>query len=548
MGEVCRAVVQCRLSSSRLPAKALLPIRGVPALLLCLRRLASSEIPLVVATSTDPSDDVLASLLAAEGTAYVRGPLDDVLARFAIACAGLPDDAGVVRLTADNLFPDAPFIRELADAWRAQGGGYLTTSSPGDGLPYGMSAEIVTAGAIRAANEQASDAFDREHVTPWIEREQGRRVFRGTRSQEPAGHLRCTLDTFSDYQRLCRVFANVPDPERVPYWELIEILASLPGEAKFRVPFREINGVVHGQLALGTVQLGLPYGAANREGQPSLQEARAIVQTAIAHGVTSLDTARAYGESETRLGAILDRDLSGQVTTITKLSPLVEFEGNMDDATIRSAVDASIFRSCRELRTRSIETLLLHRWQHRHAFGGAIWRRLLELQAEGVINRLGASVVTPAEARAALEDAQIEHVQLPFNLLDQRWLEQEIPERARDRPDVVVHGRSPLLQGLLASDATSWPKNAGPAQPWLERLDRFVERFNRLDRADLALAYVRAQDWITSVLVGVESQSQLQANLAYFRTPPLTAEQCEQAQVGLVGASDILVNPSRWER
>ena len=89
------------------------------------------------------------------------------------------------------------------------------------------------------------------------------------------------------------------------YRELVERLRGMPDAPTARIPFRVVEGQVHGAFALGTVQLGMPYGAANRTGQPPADEGIRIVRAAIERGVTHVDTARAYGDSERVVGEAL---------------------------------------------------------------------------------------------------------------------------------------------------------------------------------------------------------------------------------------------------
>ncbi len=127
------------------------------------------------------------------------------------------------------------------------------------------------------------------------------------------------------------------------------------------------------ELVLGSVQLGLEYGAANRTGKPSRQAALRIVRRAADSGITKFDTARAYGDSEHRLGEALRARRS--VRTITKLSPLADLGHSAPRDKIRDAVDKSISESLYALRRDRIDCLLLHRAQHMTAFGGAVWER-----------------------------------------------------------------------------------------------------------------------------------------------------------------------------
>ena len=108
------AIVQARSRSSRLPEKALLPVAGYPTAILAALRAQNRGGDVLVATSSDPSDDRLASEFERHGIRVFRGPLDDVLSRYELATADLPDDCIVVRLTADNVVPDGELVEELA--------------------------------------------------------------------------------------------------------------------------------------------------------------------------------------------------------------------------------------------------------------------------------------------------------------------------------------------------------------------------------------------------------------------------------------------------
>jgi aryl-alcohol dehydrogenase-like predicted oxidoreductase len=172
---------------------------------------------------------------------------------------------------------------------------------------------------------------------------------------------------------------------------------------------------------------------------------------------------------------------------------------------------------------------------------------LVELRNEGRIENLGASVYEPHEAVVALRDPEVKHLQIPMNVLDWRWKAEGVDRAIADRPDVIVHTRSPLLQGLLAMGAESWPA-VGSFDPrdCVERLRVAARHFHRASVIDLCLAYVRSQAWITSVVVGCETMEQLSENLRLFRLPALTAEEADELEHRIPKAPDSLLNPSKW--
>jgi aryl-alcohol dehydrogenase-like predicted oxidoreductase/spore coat polysaccharide biosynthesis protein SpsF (cytidylyltransferase family) len=540
------AILQARTVSTRLPGKALLPVAGYPSAVLAALRAANQGHELLAATSDHPSDDELAQTFRAHGFSVFRGALNDVLGRYYFAAASLPGDSIVVRLTGDNVTPDGEFVGALLSAFLESRLDYLWVSSLKSRLPYGLSGEVFSVDALRKAHAAASSAFDREHVGPWMARNCRAGTFSPLKLPD-CSHLRCTIDDEEDYRRILRLFDQVSDPVRVGWLELTQKLSSLPGEPAFRVPYKLIDNQFHSAMTLGTAQLGMEYGAVNRTGKPARAEAIAMVRQAIAHGVGALDTARSYGDSEEVLGEALSGAWASRVNVITKLDGLASVPPDASTDQVRAAISRSLSDSCTALRTDRLVGLLLHRWCHHDAWGGAAWRHLLDLRDSGKIARLGASVYEPWEAIAALQDPDIQHLQIPMNILDSRWKAHAVDRELAQRQDVVVHARSAFLQGILLHPADRWPVSQDYAQSCTQALHTLARKFDRQDVADLCLAYVRSQPWVTSLVVGCETMSQLKQNLSLFQLPELTAEQCEDLEHALPVAPDDLLNPGKWK-
>jgi spore coat polysaccharide biosynthesis protein SpsF len=299
------------------------------------------------------------------------------------------------------------------------------------------------------------------------------------------------------------------------------------------------------RFVLGTVQLGLAYGAANRTGMPSEADAIEIVRTAISRGVHEIDTARAYGDSERRIGMAL-ASIGAPVVVMTKLAPIAAAPEDMEGA-IQVARE-SLSMSRRALRSEHLAVVQLHRADNRTQWHGAVWDFLRSEQSAGMIGRLGVSVQSPEEAFRALEDAGVEHIQLPFNMFDYRWADAGVIAALRQRPEVMVHARSVLLQGLLTATAgTHWPQISGISPDEINtRLRKVAMNFHRDSVADLAIAYVRAQDWLDGIVIGVETQEQLNANLDAFERPALSSDARDVIE-RLPRLSEMLFDPARWD-
>lgn len=304
-----------------------------------------------------------------------------------------------------------------------------------------------------------------------------------------------------------------------------------------------MNLIGQGPLVLGTAQLGLDYGVANTGGMPTDAAAAEILATAAQLGVTHVDTARTYGISEQRIGNLW-RPPAG---VITKVRPLDLPEDCSADEAI-ACVDDSVRRSLAALRRDSIDALLLHWCHERHAGGGAVARRLAELVAEGVCRVAGVSLSDPAELVQVLDEDWCGYVQLPFNLLDRRWLAEDVQQALADRPEVIITVRSVYLQGLLATDHP-WPQATGlsPAQGVRLRglLAELAADCGLGSPAELAVAYVLSQPWVTSAVVGAESADQLRQT-ARHAARRLTADQLASIRAALPPVPTSLLTPGAW--
>ena len=162
------AVIQARMGSTRLPGKVLKPIAGKPLLWHIVHRLKRSQFieKIAIATSTNPRDDAIVEFGRENSVAVVRGPEDDVLARFARAAELLDADI-IVRVSADAPFVDAGFIDHLVAALIEQNGDYVLLE---EGAVTGH--EGVDPFSRRALDKLMMDASDdpvaREHVTGYF--------------------------------------------------------------------------------------------------------------------------------------------------------------------------------------------------------------------------------------------------------------------------------------------------------------------------------------------------------------------------------------------
>ena len=192
------AIIQVRLGSERLPSKALLPLPfgGGPSLLehvVARARAAGRLQEVIVATTENAADDAIEAFCSSYAIACFRGSKDNVLDRFLQAAHQYQLDV-VVRMTGDNPFVIPETIDQAVQAHLDKEVDYTIT----EGLPLGTNVEVVSFSALERAAAEATEAADREHVTPFIRREAGfaRQSIAYT---SPISSLRLTVDYPSDY-------------------------------------------------------------------------------------------------------------------------------------------------------------------------------------------------------------------------------------------------------------------------------------------------------------------------------------------------------------
>lgn len=206
------AVLQARMSSTRLPGKAMRTILGEPMIARQIERLRRARrlSRIVIATSDQAGDDVLAEEGRRLGVAVSRGALDDVLSRVHGAIAAFGSGEHCVRLTADCPLAD-PALIDLCIERHLASGADCTHVGPGWSYPRGLDVEVLKTSALEAAWRESADPYEREHVTPFVYRRPER--FRiETVVREPPARYRWTVDTPEDFAFVTAVYeALYPD-------------------------------------------------------------------------------------------------------------------------------------------------------------------------------------------------------------------------------------------------------------------------------------------------------------------------------------------------
>lgn len=283
------------------------------------------------------------------------------------------------------------------------------------------------------------------------------------------------------------------------------------------------------KLILGTVQFGLDYGINNSTGLPSLDKVYTILNQAKGH-ILCLDTASGYGVSEERIGKYHSDHPEKVFDVNTKFSkgkienPLEEVVGAIKRLKV-SVIDTMMFHSLEDF---------LNNWEHMES-----------LISEGkgkYFRKFGVSVYTVEELEKLKNISEVEVIQVSFNLMDNDSKKGAILKELKGLGK-EIHVRSCFLQGLFFKSQDSLSGKLADASKYLQQINA-IANDNSISLGELALSYCISKKYIDKVLIGVDSEEQLNQNLIWASVQ--LSNDVEKAIDNINVKEEVLLNPSKW--
>jgi len=221
------AIVQARMGSVRFPGKVMRPINGVPMIEILLRRLCGAKRLdlVVVATSEDRKNADFAEYVRSRGYLVFEGSENDVLDRYYQAAVRFEADA-IVRVTGDCPLIDSSIVDHVIETYLASGADYVSNTMVPT-FPDGLDVSIFSFEALQVAHREATRAYDREHVVPYI-RTCGK--FRCENVLHTTDHSleRWTVDEPSDFEVVSAVFAHFHPRTDFGWFEVLDLKRTQP--------------------------------------------------------------------------------------------------------------------------------------------------------------------------------------------------------------------------------------------------------------------------------------------------------------------------------
>lgn len=252
------------------------------------------------------------------------------------------------------------------------------------------------------------------------------------------------------------------------------------------------------KLILGTVQFGLNYGINNISGKPSVEAIEKIFRKAYASGIRQLDTAEAYGDAQKLIGLFHQKqNILFDVNT--------KFKGVKTEL-----LSNELAKVIDELKVEKINTWFYHSFADYSNYPGLL-KELTDIKKQGLIKKIGVSVYSNTEFEKVIGDEAVDVIQLPFNLLDNFSYRGALLVKAKQQLK-TIQVRSVFLQGLFFKDLTTLPVYLLPLKPYLIKLHQLSED-KGLSMESLCLQYTNAQNYIDEIIIGVDTEEQLERNI-----------------------------------
>ncbi|MDB2339818.1 aldo/keto reductase [Gammaproteobacteria bacterium] len=286
------------------------------------------------------------------------------------------------------------------------------------------------------------------------------------------------------------------------------------------------------KLAIGTAQFGMDYGIGSSPGKVSINEVKKILEYAKSINIDMLDTASAYGKSEKTLGE-LNVD---EFKIVTKTRHFNVLKITDDDVNV---LNRDFDNSLKDLKLDSLYGLLIHNADDLMKPGASkIIEFIQNLKKTKKIKKIGVSIYENKHLNFALENFDIDLVQLPLNIFDRRLIDNGMLKLLSQK-GLEVHARSIFLQGLILMENSSRPRKFDRWdslwKSWSEWLNDY-----KISPLEASVRYAISFSEISKVLVGIDSVNQLIeiVDAASGVLPPIPNE--------LYTDDSLLLNPSNW--
>lgn len=289
------------------------------------------------------------------------------------------------------------------------------------------------------------------------------------------------------------------------------------------------------KIGIGTAQFGLNYGISNKEGKTEISEVINILNVASQNNIRVIDTAAMYGSSEDAIGVSLPH-INYHFDVVTKTPKFSSPAISEDDIYL---FEDTFFKSLSKLKQPYVYGLLIHDSENlRKPNGNLFLKKMMEFKQEGLVKKVGVSVYTGDQIDYIIGEYEIDLIQLPMNILDQRLLLSGHLTKLK-KANVEIHIRSVFLQGLLLMNPEGLSSYFNPVKPHIKEYHDFIKE-KGISPLQAALGFVLCMEDVDTAICGINNHLQLKeiCNAATFH------EYINYDRFAIT--DEAILNPSKW--
>ena len=254
------------------------------------------------------------------------------------------------------------------------------------------------------------------------------------------------------------------------------------------------------KIILGTANFGLRYGNKNKKlNDKNIKE---ILNLAKRYGIKTIDTAQSYGDAEKKLG-----NYKNNFRFITKIS-------NFKKISKKKIIDI-INYSRNNLKVKKIDYLMFHDCREFKKENFKLPKLILK-EKNILYKKIGVSIYKPSELYECIKYKHLDCIQIPFNLLDTRWLNINFKKIKKKNKSLELHVRSIFLRGMLPKKIQRLP-NWFKDKKKLKIILNSIKKKHKVSLENILFSYVYQQNWIDKIILGVSSTYQLKKTKDFLK-------------------------------
>jgi len=520
-----------------LPNKVILPINKTSIIEVIYKRVFSKNYETIVAISNDKTDNLISSILKLKKIPHFRGSLINVKSRFLDLCKNFPNEKIIVRLTADNIFPDKYLINDMIRFFKKNNKQYLYINQQTKKIPYGLSVEVFKLSEIRKKIKK--NKKDSEHVTYSLQKKKNDYPIKtGFFFKKKA-----SIDVLEDYFFLNQFFQNDKIDINLKWDILIRKFNEFCITNKKIYPIKNKDML---KIILGTAQFGNLYGISNLK-KIKNEDIGKISSFCKFAGIENIDTARDYLNSEKLIGKYFSEHSNLKVyTKITDKIKQIQSQTQ-----ITKFLNISIKKSLKFIKKKKIECLYIHNLLPDNKENLIIFQLLKKIKKKYKISKIGVSITNMMDIDKILNSKNKDYVdvlQVPQNILDNRLSKKTIKRLHAYKIEVVY--RSIFLQGIIfLTKKNLWPSNLKKYYKIFFKKIKFIkEKLGILSNLELALLYMFSKNKNNKIIIGINSFSNLTEIYSLLHKKKLSDKKIRfiEKEFEPLNKKEVLSNPSLW--